>query len=58
MLCYKDRAFCMRLCGNLECPINQKHIDHELVKEIGLPIAYRKIKECKEWREDGCVYQT
>ena len=55
MLYYKDKAFCMRTCGNLECPINQKHIDHELVKEVGLPIAYRRIEDCKEWREDDGV---
>ena len=49
MLCYKDRCFCYRECGNTNCSMNKANIDWKHVEEIGLPVAYQRKLTCANY---------
>lgn len=53
MLCYRDMTFCSdEFCANEECHRNISTVDHEHVKEIGLPLALSDFSESCEKRID------
>ncbi len=52
MICYLDRAFCAKTCGNMECVRNQKTIDWDDYNKSGLPLAVSDCSDlCKLYQE-------
>lgn len=59
MICYKDRTFCMRDCGRIECRRNKAAIPWE----NQLPVCYMRGDDCTNWesvrdREERDYYET
>lgn len=53
MICYKDRTFCYRKCGNRDCQMNKANIDWKHVEEIGLPVSFTRNRDCERWTDDS-----